>query len=343
MLYTTQKRFEQFTSSRTDESAGPQIRICHYQSDKDALSIIMNHMVCDAAGFKQCLYLWSSLYSRLMENPDYLPDFKIEGDRGFQTIIKQVPVWNRIKSVLFQNGESNQSSKIVFPLSKDADVLPFILTREIEPAKFAQIHAYCQKNHVTVNDVFLAAYYRALIKKLNVDGQTLHIPIMVDMRRYLKNKDFNTLSNLSSTLITHVPVSAEESFDETVSKISREMKIKKFTDIGVNGFVKLKMVFNLPNEKLSYKIIKSSLKNPPICMTNVGVVNDKKLCFKGTEIENAFICGSIKHRPHFQVALSSYADTLTISSNLYGSQQDRDTITHFFSMVEDELPIKNAV
>ncbi len=335
--------FEHFTTSKIDESAEPQIKACLYQSDKDALSIIINHMVCDAAGFKQCLYLLSDLYSQLIKDPAYLPDFKIEGDRSFQTIIKQIPFWIRIKSLLFQNSESNQASKSVFPLGGDTNDFPFIVTREIEPAKFALIKAYCKKNNVTINDVFLAAYYRALIQKLKVDGQTLHIPIMVDMRRYLKNKEFNALTNLSSTHITHAPVNVSESFDETVTKINRETTIKKSTDIGMNVFVKLSLAFQLPNKILSYKLIKASLKNPLICMTNVGIIDDKQLRFRGSEIANAYVCSSIKYRPHFQVALSSFSDTLTISSNLYGSQQDRDTITHFLSMVENELPINNAV
>ena len=74
-------------------------------------------------------------------------------------------------------------------------------------------------------------------------------------------------------------------------------------------------------------------------MTNVGIVDEKKLSFKGTKIESAFVCGSIKHRPHFQIALSSFANTVTISSNLYGNAQDKEAISHFLSLVEHELPI----
>lgn len=333
-----QTEFDHFTTSKINELTGPQIKVCLYRSEKDALSIIMNHMVCDAGGFKQCLYLLSSLYSHLIEDPEYFPDFIIHGDRSFQKVIKQIPFWNRLKSLLFHNRESNQTSKIQFPLSRDKNIFPFILTREIKPAKFQKIRAYCKKHSVTINDVFLAAYYRALLQIIKVDGNSLSIPIMVDMRRYLKKKEFDALNNLSSTIITHIQVSSSESFDETVSKISREMKRKKSTDIGVNGFVKLNLIFKLLNEKLSYKLTKAALKNPMICMTNIGILDDKKLVFKGTKIENAFLCGSIKYRPHFQIALSSFADTMMISSNLYGSQQDYDRITQFLTMVENQLP-----
>lgn len=331
--------FNEFTSSKINEFTGPQIWFCLYQSDKDSLSIIMNHMVCDAAGFKQCLYLLSGLYSHLMDDPKYRPNFKIDGDRSIQKVINQIPFRNRVKSLLFHNSESNQNSKIYFPLSKDENIFPFILTREIGPDKFAQLRAYCKKNHVTMNDLFLGAYYRALFRELKMDGAALHIPIMVDMRRYLKDHGFYALSNISSTIILDVPVNASESFDETVSTIGREMRIKKSTDIGVNGFVKLDLVFNLLNNKLSYKAAKNVLKNPLICMTNTGILDYKRLIFKGTTIASAFVCGSIKYRPHFQIALSTFADTLTISSNLYGSRQDYNVITQFLSLVEEQLPI----
>lgn len=41
--------FDHFTTSKIDEFTGPQIKLCFYQSDQDSLSIIMNHMACDAA------------------------------------------------------------------------------------------------------------------------------------------------------------------------------------------------------------------------------------------------------------------------------------------------------
>lgn len=274
-----------------------------------------------------------------MDNPEYWPDFKIDGDRSIQKVINQIPFRNRVKSLLFHNSESNQNSKIHFPFSKDENIFPFILTREIGPVEFAQLHAYCKKNHVTMNDVFLGAYYRALFQELHMDSAALHIPIMVDMRRYLKDNRFDTLSNISSTIIMDVPVNALESFNDTVLKIGRETRIKKSTDIGVNGFLKLDLVFKLLNNKLSYRVAKNVLKNPLICMTNTGILDEKRLVFKGTTIVNAFVCGSIKYRPHFQIALSTYADTLTISSNLYGSHQDYDMITHFLSVVEEQLPI----
>ena len=173
---------------------------------------------------------------------------------------------------------------------------------------------------------------------MKLDGKVITFPIMVDMRRYLKDKSFNSLSNLSSTVMVSITVNRGESFTETLRKVHNEMNIKKEKNIGLNGFIKLAMIFKIFSSKKACELLKNNLKNPYICLTNVGVLDSNKLIFKGSEISNAMVCGSIKYRPHFQMAFSSFREQLTLSVNLYGSKQDRNIITNYFSLVDKELP-----
>jgi NRPS condensation-like uncharacterized protein len=53
---------------------------------------------------------------------------------------------------------------------------------------------------------------------------------------------------------------------------------------------------------------------------------------------DAFMCGSIKYKPYFQLAISSYAGELTLSVNVFGDFSDRDRILSFFDAIEAELP-----
>ncbi len=75
LFITTDNRaeFDRFTVSKTNEETGPQIRFCLLQSEADELSIVINHMVSDAAGFKQCVYLFSKIYSDLVKNKTSYP------------------------------------------------------------------------------------------------------------------------------------------------------------------------------------------------------------------------------------------------------------------------------
>ena len=331
--------FNEFTTLKTNELVAPQIKVCLYKSNKDSISIILNHMICDAAGFKQCIYLLSSLYSKFLVNPSYRPEYKVDGDRNFKMVTAEIPLMDKIKCLLFQNKDNNQRSSFKFPMSTDKDTSPIIITYQISANRFIDLCKYCKNKNVTINDAVLAAYYRVITKMLGVEGEMLTIPIMIDMRRYLKDKSFKTLSNLTSTVITKITVNPDETFNETVYKVNHEMNIKKANYIGLNGFVKLDFATKIFTKKMSFQVIKKNIKNPYICTTNIGIIDSEKLVFQGSPVKDAYMCGSIKYRPHFQLALSSFANKMTFSVNLYASQQERDTIAKFLQQLDKEFPI----
>lgn len=329
--------FEAFTFSKTKEESGPQIKICLLQSESDSLSIVINHMIADGAGIKQCVYLLSEIYSRLLTDPDYRPSYVIDGDRGFKQVISGLSPIEKIKILIFNKKDSNQNSSYKFPMSKNENTSPFILTHEVSSESYGQIQNFCKIHNVTINDVMLTSYFRVLSRILKINGEFFGIPIMIDMRRHLNDKKFNALTNLSSTVIINACVHQGESFSQTLEKITNEMKNKKNNYLGLNTFLKLNTLFKLCKGRLPYKILKHSLKNPNICMTNIGIIDSKKLMFQGSPISTAFVCGSIKYRPHFQMAVCSFNNKMTLSVNLYGSQEDQDTIKEFFTLIDDEL------
>lgn len=331
--------FNSFTTSKTNKFAAPQMKACVLTSRKDSLSIIMNHMICDAAGFKEYLYMLSDLYSKLIRNSNYSPNYIINGDRSLKRINKQFTLKDKIKALVLQNKESNKNSSYKFPMSEEKETNPFILTHKIPKNRYLLIKEYYKKHNVTLNDVVLAAYYRVLYNMLDLDSKSeLNIPIMVDMRRNLKDKKFDALCNLSSTSITHINHNINDNFYDTVVKVNKNMNLKKSKAIGLNGVMKLSVTFGIFNYRLSSYLVEKNLKNPLICMTNIGILDSQKLIFEGAPISQAFISGSIKYKPHFQLALSSFKDSITFSVNLYGSSKDKENIENFFTLLDKELP-----
>lgn len=73
-------------------------------------------------------------------------------------------------------------------------------------------------------------------------------------------------------------------------------------------------------------------------MTNIGILDSERIAFGDRRPRDAFICGSIKHKPYFQLAASAYDGELTLSVNLYGSAADRDRIVAFFDEIDAQLP-----
>lgn len=329
--------FNLFMTSRTNEGTGPQVKACLLSSSSnDSLCILMNHMICDAAGFKEYLYLLCTLYSNLLKNPDYIANYLINGDRSINVINNQFSFKNKFKTLMFQGKESNSFINLNFPMSTSEEIKPFILTHEISKDRFLSIKKYCKTHKVTINDVTLAAFYRALYKILNKNE--LSISVAVDMRKYLKDKSINALTNLSATVISNLTIKANDTFDDTARNVNSDMNLKKKNFIGLNAFVKISLLFKLFNYKHAKKLLKNGFKNPLIGMTNIGILDSKKLHFEGTEISNAFMFGSMKYKPYFQLALTSYNNIMTFTVNLYGNSKDKENIESFFSLLDEELP-----
>lgn len=337
LIVTGKEAFDAFTYSKTQEDIGPQIKFCLLNAKKDSLSIILNHMVSDAAGLKQCLYLLSDIYSNLLNHPAYIPDFKIDGDRGIRNITERISFKDKLKILLFQNNDNNQSSEYKYPTDTGEDISPFILTHTLSATNYEKVISFCQKYHVTVNDVLLTALFRVLSGKLHLNGKSISIPIMIDMRRYLPNKEFRALCNLSSTVIITATVFPNDDFMTTLRKVKAETSAKKNNNIGLNVFLKLDMLFQMLKGNSAYYLLQSSINNPKICMTNIGIIDSKKLIFGNTPVTNAYMCGSIKYRPYFQLAVSTFGENLNFCVNLYGSAKDRENFEKLFSCIDQEL------
>jgi NRPS condensation-like uncharacterized protein len=329
--------FESERTFRIREEAGPQIRLCLLRGERGALAITMNHMIADGAGFKDYLYFLCETYSRLRRDPAYLPPL-IDGDRGIRGVTRTIGPWTKLGAWFGQRRDSNRAGSFTFPLTAGGEIHPFIATRIVGRDKVAALKAYCKARGATLNDAALAACYRALARKLGPSAlEDLEFPIMVDMRRYLPSREFDALRNLASTSITRLVQREGESFEETLSKAKNLMDDLKRRRIGLGGYLKMSLLFSLFREKTAVGLLRRSLRNPLICMTNLGELDSRRLAFEGVPVASAYVCGSIKYKPHFQLALSGFDGTITLSSNLYGNAEDRRRIESFLADMEAEL------
>jgi len=332
----SKEEFDRFIASRTNEALGPQINFCLLQADRDTLSAVINHMVSDAAGFKECMYLFADIYSKIIKNPDYMPDCIIDGDRGFKDIVSKFSLIKKGRMILFDRQDSNQESRCEYPMSNEGEMFPFVASREIQTAIFGDMRNCCHKRNVTMNDLILTAYFRALSEKLNMQGEELDVPIMIDMRKYLDDKSFRALANISSTTIVRACVSQDEDFATTLDKVSAIMRVKKAGNLGITTFIKLDAGSKIPLINF-LKTMQKTLKNPKVCMTNIGVLDSSRLVFENSKVINAAMFASLKYHPYFQVSVTSFNDKMTLGVALLGCERDRLDVGKFFDMMTAEL------
>jgi NRPS condensation-like uncharacterized protein len=185
--------------------------------------------------------------------------------------------------------------------------------------------------------LYLRYFFVCYQKCWDLKGKSFGVPITVDMRRYLKEKSFKSVTNLSSSIIINMAAPDKDDFRKTLSKVKSEINTRKNNFLGLNSLVKLDVLFKLSSKKSAFEILEKSLKHPKLFMTNAGIIDSSRLLFEGSTVESSFLSGSIKYRPHFQMCISTFNDTITLSVNLYGSKKDYDNVSSFFNLLDQEI------
>jgi NRPS condensation-like uncharacterized protein len=334
----TVAELEQFLVSPVDESLGPQLRVCALAAQNFALAFKMNHMVCDAVGFKQYLYLLCESYSGLARDPRYHPA-TVAGDRSFDGVLATFSLGAKLRSLFLSSERDNLAGEIQFPFSSGGSTQPFFLTRALCPEKVVALKNLGRQRGATLNDVLLAAFYRGLFRQLNLPpGGVLQLPIMVDMRRYLGvGANCSSLTNLSSRVNTELEFRPGEPFSGTVSRVKAVMDERKKNHLGIDSFVQLALLYRFFGGRIARRLLRRKMNNPYLCMTNLGILDAARLGFGGQAPLEAWMCGSLKYRPYLQLAVSIYAGVMTLNVNLAGSAEDRNRMQALLDAVGEEL------
>lgn len=335
-----EEAIDDFLTGKTDEFIGPQLKVRIVRSyDNDTLCIVMNHMICDGAGFKEYLYLLGSIYTNLRKDSGYEPEYKTSGSRSLDQVLGQFNALGKLKILRMPHHLSKHNSGFSFPLSGDSITSPSILTFKLNSDRYHSLKKYGREHGATINDIVLAAYIRALYKVINIKStESVAIPCMIDLRRFLPDRKAGAICNLTSTIICDIKSELGESFDETVTRVKHAMDGQKSNFPGLNGLFILNSIFKIFTYPTIKKLMERIFVNPLIALTNIGIIDKNRLTFDSTYVEDAFITGSIKYYPYFQLALTSFNDSITFSICVYGSERDKQEIENFFSLLEQEFP-----
>ena len=311
---------------------GPQMKIGIIRSSKtDTLCVLINHMLCDAAGFKEVLYILASIYTSL-ENQAEIHIGSMVKDRSVNQIIKKYPFPVRFK-IFFSKGNLNPSGTQKFDFEGCLSN-PFIEIRKIHREKFKNIKAYAKSRNASINDVMMTAFIRVLF---HIFGYTAALPCAIDLRRFLPNRKADSICNMMTNICCDIGPYIGENFDDTLLKVKQKMDFQKTNINCIKNIFLLETLFNVFPYKTATGILKKYFSNPTVAFTNIGVLDKKRLAFGTAEMTWAFMTGSIKYSPNFQVSLSTYDDEAALCVNLYGTQADRCKIGRFLDDFITEL------
>ena len=326
-----EEAFNAFLYTEVNTFIGPQIKLGVIRGAKtDKLVVLMNHMLCDAAGFKDYLYMLSSIYTNIDKDSDFCPP--VLGSRRLHQIMKSFSFLEKIK-IFTSKDDMFTHDAATFQLEGDLSN-PFIEKRTVPAEVFAKLKIYTKNHGVTINDIILTAYIRTLYRMF---GHVIAVPCTVDLRKYLTNCHSEGICNLCTNLTCDIGFTIGASFEETLEKVKQSMDKEKSRISCAKNISLLEKVFDLLPYSWAKNIVNKTFTNAPIAFTNIGILDKARLFFEGLEITDAYMTGSIKYSPYFQLAISTFNNKPTLSINLFGSQADRDKISVFLDDVIKEL------
>ncbi len=328
----TARAVQSFLCQEISSEKGPQIKIGIIRSGKsDTLCALINHMLCDAAGFKQVLYTLSSAYTGLGRQTELHIDSMIS-DRSVKQILKKCSLKSRMK-IYCSKSKLNPHGNQKFNFKGDVSS-PFIVIKKIPREQFLLLKDYAKKYHASVNDMMLTAFLRVLFRLF---GYTAPLPCAIDLRRFLPKHKAGGVCNLMSNLSCSIGPDLGASFADTLLKVKKKMDVQK-NDLGsIRNIICLEKLFDLCPYETAYHLLKKYFSNPPVAFTNIGILDKDKLIFGNCMINDAYMTGSIKYIPIFQLSLTTFDDKATLCVNLYGTQSDRQIITGFLNNFALEL------
>jgi NRPS condensation-like uncharacterized protein len=344
---STPAEYDDFRNRPIDSRKGPQITACMLRgADSDRLLVKVAHQVCDAGGLNDVIAQLSHIYTQLANNHGYRPRSNMYGGRTCSQILRHLP-WYIYPVLLFLFLRTTLSTQI--PKKTHALQVPVgprepftFAIRHLEPARVERLTAYGRQHHATINDLMIAAFYRALLKKEAWDGHAaLRIQTTVDLRRhYLPSGKAEGICNLST--YEHINLGREPGSDyaATLDRVSAITRRKKSGWIGLSELCTVPLAGLAPYtllvqacDKLLHGRVSS--RNYPSGLTNLGLIQPANVLFDG-QAACGWILPPVVYPPVLYIGFSGYANSLTLSAGM--PLAARDCLEDFFTQMLEELP-----
>jgi NRPS condensation-like uncharacterized protein len=282
---------------------GPQIFVQIICQDANDVAIItVNHMAFDGSGLKLYLYLLSKIYSN--DSID-----KINLDRRMNTLFKNISAKQKFLS-LFR--KTYNRTKIEILSDKNDDIETRLGLFKIDVAEFQIIKGICKKSGITINDFILTLFFHAIFCLEHEKIDRVTIQIMFDLRRYINKYPVSQFGNFSS-MESMTIVNKNQSFFDLSQEISEYMRKIKSHFPGIKNVLIMNSLFEFLPRNMFDRILSREIQSLGISASNLGIIDDKKLCFSGHEIIDAYMLTSIKNQPAIQLSFSTFKDTVTMS------------------------------
>jgi NRPS condensation-like uncharacterized protein len=213
--------------------------------------------------------------------------------------------------------------------------------RRLPAPRAAFLSRYGKARGATLNDVFLAAAYRALASVARWDGSSgLRIAITVDLRRWcLPASHEPSIGNLSSFDCPFLIRALGRNFDETLANVTALMRRRKRSKPGLAlalvGSLLVKATGSAKGTHRTGRRPRPKSGNA-MSLSNEGPLDGSALQFAGLTPVTAHVLPPFIELPGLHVCLSGYGGALTLAA--VTPENGVPLVGRFLDTLLEELP-----
>lgn len=305
-----------------DLTSEPQIKIMVFRGEQtDRLQICMSHILADADGFLQWLYLFCRYYCGWTDNsPNLINQRNIIG----------LPK-NKNPEI---SKEQKRTNVTVLPDTTGLQEF-HTLALSIEPPVFSKVHEWAKQRALTINDVLMAAYTLALRAENGIEK--ILLPCPADLRTIMTDKPALSVANMTGKFECYIE--SKESLAESAKSIHNTMEHLKLNNAQVGNIPFLLRWFRLLPLFVKRKLAKIGYIIENTSYTNIGKIDDLKVIFDGNKVLDCYLCGTYRIAPSFQLSASTFKDRCTLAVNLFADTSQKDKAIRILNRMKNELTL----
>ncbi len=338
---------QRFFGELIDGSVGPQIlALLLPNAQSTRLILKINHVTCDAGGFKALLYRLAEIYCKLGDEPQYVPEPAV-GSRSLSQIYSRFSFFQR--AAILWHGFLELWDMIVpgkahqYPSGRKSNSPLRYVFKHFSKERVCQLVKYAKENNATINDLFVTAMLRAMAQQSEWDNKkALRLIGTVDLRRYLPNRRTKALCQTSGIYVVTLGKQIGDTFIDTLCAVKERIGFLKAHYFGLSTLLAIFLIyFPYPfslYKKMMKKQWRHALDNGNTGMTNLGPIDSSASDFGSLSLKSAHMLTPASTPPNFVCGLSGFDGTLTLSSGVYPSAIPPEQVKELFDMVDAELP-----
>ena len=341
--------YEKFRLESIDGFKGPQVRACLWrESGGDKLLLKVAHLASDAGGVKEISSIISGIYVRLKDDSEYKPAPNRRGSRSIWQVVRWIP-WHQYPKIFFNHLRAIYDKLI--PLATHQISVAIgpgqtkLFVHDLPVEQVTRLAAWGRERGVTLNDIIMAAFFRAQVKAGDWDGKSqLRLYYTVDLRRYIPGKRCEAVCNMSSLEFLRLGTDLGEDFDHTLKRVTNLTQRQKSNWIGLGDYVGSVP----PGYLLPIRIIKRGFdnfvrftiekKNLANSITNMGPITMESVTFDKAP-RMARLLPPVAKPPHVLAAVSGYNGALTLSAASVCPDDQAEIIERLLNATISELAV----